>query len=349
MKHFNFCQKQDVLKRTRIRRFETKLGEKIGVFEDPLDPIGCMERSAARYVLFGVPESIGVQANHGMGGTETAWSPFLDSFLNIQSLDRFTGEEVMLAGAFDFSPVMEVIDRHSNAHAEKLDACRHAVANIIDDEVEALVRMIVMAGKMPLLIGGGHNNSYPMIKGVAKALHKCGKTDKAKVSAINLDAHADFRIMEGRHSGNGFRYAMEEGFLGRYAVIGLHEHYNPQSMVDDLYSHVDIQYSFMEDIFLHGKRSFTDAVADAFRFVDDQYVMVDLDMDAIEDLPSSAVTPSGISAMHARQYVNFAGSDPKVAGLHICEGAVRLDSGQEGAQTGKLIAYLVSDFIKANL
>jgi formiminoglutamase len=142
---------------------------------------------------------------------------------------------------------------------------------------------------------------------------------------------------------------MEEGFLSRYAVIGLHEHYNPQSMVDDLYSHVDIQYSFMEDIFLHGKRSFTDAVADAFRFVDDQYVMVDLDMDAIEDLPSSAVTPSGISAMHARQYVNFAGSDAKVAGLHICEGAVRLDSGLEGAQTGKLIAYLVSDFIKANL
>lgn len=349
MKHFNFCQKQDVLKRTRIRRFETKLGEKIAVFEDPLDPIGFIERSAARYVLFGVPESIGVQANHGMGGTETAWSPFLDSFLNIQSLDRFTGEEVILAGAFDFSPVMEVIDRHSTAYAEKLDACRHAVANIIDDEVEALVRMIVMAGKMPLLIGGGHNNSYPMIKGVAKALHKCGKTDKAKVSAINLDAHADFRIMEGRHSGNGFRYAMEEGFLGRYAVIGLHEHYNPQSMVDDLYSHVDIQYSFMEDIFLHGKRSFTDAVADAFRFVDDQYVMVDLDMDAIEHLPSSAVTPSGISAMHARQYVNFAGSDAKVAGLHICEGAVRLDSGLEGAQTGKLIAYLVSDFIKANL
>jgi formiminoglutamase len=33
------------------------------------------------------------------------------------------------------------------------------------------------------------------------------------VNAINFDAHSDFRILEGRHSGNGFSYAYEEGFL----------------------------------------------------------------------------------------------------------------------------------------
>jgi arginase family enzyme len=32
------------------------------------------------------------------------------------------------------------------------------------------------------------------------------------VNAINFDAHSDFRILEGRHSGNGFSYAYEEGF-----------------------------------------------------------------------------------------------------------------------------------------
>jgi formiminoglutamase len=35
-----------------------------------------------------------------------------------------------------------------------------------------------------------------------------------------------------------------------------------------------------------------------------------------------------------------------VAYLHICEGATRLEDGRENENTGKLISYLVADFIK---
>jgi formiminoglutamase len=45
------------------------------------------------------------------------------------------------------------------------------------------------------------------------------------VNAINFDAHSDFRILEGRHSGNGFSYAYEEGFLKNILFFGLHENY----------------------------------------------------------------------------------------------------------------------------
>jgi formiminoglutamase len=37
-----------------------------------------------------------------------------------------------------------------------------------------------------------------------------------------------------------------------------------------------------------------------------------------------------------------------VAYLHICEGAAKLKTGKADEATGKLISYLVSDFIKAN-
>jgi formiminoglutamase len=47
---------------------------------------------------------------------------------------------------------------------------------------------------------------------------------KENVNAINFDAHSD-RILEGRHSGNGFSYAYEEGFLKKYFIFGLHENY----------------------------------------------------------------------------------------------------------------------------
>ena len=347
LNHFKFYTKQDLLNQTRLRRYETKLGEKLRVVEDPLKLAEALAISSARFVLFGIPESIGIQANYGIGGAETAWPSFIQSFVNIQSSDKFTGEEIMLPGFFDFSEVMRMIDSHSKSPDEKVDACRHAVANIIDDEVEELVKTIIGSGKIPIVIGGGHNNCYPIIKGSAKALHKLGKIARPQINAINVDAHADFRIMEGRHSGNGFRYAMEEGYLGKYAIVGLHENYNPQSMLDDLYSNINIQYSFYEDIFMHERLNFMQSLAQAFSFTDDQFTIVELDLDAVEGVLSSAMTPSGISASHARQYMNFAGANQQIMAIHICEGAERLQNGLENGHTGKLMAYLVSDFIKS--
>jgi formiminoglutamase len=349
LKHFRFYTKQDLLNQTKLRRYETKLGEKLRVLETEQSWVEQLYLSSSRFVLLGIPESIGIQANKGIAGAETAWSACLQALVNIQGIDRFTGEEMTVAGAFDFSEVSAVIDHHSRSAEEKVDACRHAIANIVDEEVEELIKGIVQAGKIPIVVGGGHNNAYPIIKGVAKGLQKSGKTDKAQVNAINLDAHSDFRIQEGRHSGNAFRYAMDEGYLGKYAIIGLHENYNPQSIMDDLYSNMRIQYSLYEDIFLHERMNFTQAMAQAFSFTDDGFVTVDLDLDAVRDVLSSAMTPSGISVTHARQYMNFAGTNQQIAALHLCEGAERLQSGMESGQTGKLLAYLISDFVKACL
>ncbi len=59
-----------------------------------------LDESKAKYVLFGIPEDIGVKANNGIGGTESVWQPFLRSFLNIQSNDFLIGDEVLVLGHF---------------------------------------------------------------------------------------------------------------------------------------------------------------------------------------------------------------------------------------------------------
>jgi len=87
-------------------------------------------------------------------------------------------------------------------------------------------------------------------------------------------------------------------------------------------------------------------VAHAADFTGDNYTGVEVDLDCVEGVLSSATTPSGISAVHARQFVNFAAQQTKPAYLHICEGAVQLADGRKDGVTGKLISYLVSDFIK---
>jgi formiminoglutamase len=344
MQTFRRYNKQDILTLTRIRRYETKLGERIkvagpGALKDEV------ERSSAGFVLFGVPEDIGVKANLGMAGTASLWWSFLKAFLNIQSTDLLDGSDILVLGHFDFQELDGLIEQKARHTEEKVDAWRHAVANVIDPAVEELCLLIAQAGTIPVCIGGGHNNAYPIIKGVAKAMQKKNGGESV-IPVVNLDAHADFRITEGRHSGNAFRYAMEEGYLSAYAVIGLHENYNSQSMLDDLQSHDRVHYSFFEDIFIREKFSFRQAMVDAFNFTGDTRTGIELDLDSIAGVLSSALTPSGVSVNDARQFIHYAAQMGHAAYLHVCEGAAHLSNGDKDDSTGKLVSYLLSDFLK---
>jgi formiminoglutamase len=345
--HFKKYSRQDILSLVRLRRFETKLGERVHVLTDPNEVAESLKGLQAKYVVFGIPEDIGVQANYGTAGTSTVWLSFLQSFLNIQSNDFLTGEEIAIIGHFDFGDIQYLIDKNAHGVEEKVEAYRHAVITI-DDEVESLTKAIVAADKIPIAIGGGHNNSYPLIKGSAKGLQQAQKIPIPQINCVNLDAHTDFRPSEGRHSGNGFRYAEEDGFLQKYCVIGIHENYLPQNVWLDIVNNPFLDFISYEDIFIQEKRNFIQAVAHAIDFTDDNFVGVELDLDCIENVLSSACSPSGVKTNHARQYINLCAAQAKPCYLHIAEGATRLSDGRTNESTGKLISYLVSDFVKAN-
>lgn len=75
----------------------------------------------------------------------------------------------------------------------------------IDAVVAETVKKILSAGKIPITIGGGHNNAFGIIKGASEAFEK-------PVNVLNIDAHTDLRKLEHRHSGNGFSFALKKGF-----------------------------------------------------------------------------------------------------------------------------------------
>jgi formiminoglutamase len=346
MQYLRVYTKQDILSRTRIRKFETKLGEQVLTIADARSLTSSIEKTTAEYILIGVPEDAGARANGSQGGSSTAWLPFLDCFLNIQSNDFLTGENILVLGHFDFSEMQRLIEANAHDGEEKQEAYRHAL-HTIDEAVEDLVKVITACGKIPIVIGGGHNNSYPLIKGSAKGLYKAGLIPLAQINCVNLDAHTDFRPAEGRHSGNGFRYAEEDGYLQKYCVIGVHENYLQQNVWLDIVNNPFIDLITYEDIFILEKRNFIQAVAHATAFTEDGYIGLELDLDSIQNTLSAGMTPSGLTPLNARQYLTLAATDSKVAYLHICEGAATLDDGRSDPMTGKLISYLVSDFVKA--
>ena len=346
MKHFKFYFKSELQSLTNIRQFEIKLGERVKYLFSDQNWKKELRDSAAKYIIVGIPEDIGVKANFGKGGTATAWEPFLYSFLNNQSNEFLTGEDILILGCFDFGDIEYLIEQNAYNPEELIAAYRHAVT-IIDEEVENIIKEIAYLKKIPIIIGGGHNNAYPIIKGVAKGLQKAEILMQAQINVINLDAHADFRNTEGRHSGNAFRYATENGYLSKYCMVGLHENAVSQNVLMEINNNPSIHYSSYEEIFLHETKTFMQAVAHATGLTEDTYAGIELDLDCIENILSSAATPTGITALHARQFVTFVAQDAKAAYLHICEGATQLADGRTNVTTGKLISYLVTDFIKA--
>lgn len=330
--YFNFVNRAVIDEMIAFRTGETKLGERVAL---PITDIlqENLKATNARFVLLGIPEDIGVRANGGVGGAHTAWQPALRAILNIQNTVSLPGENILLLGSFDFREWMSIA-------ADTIDQTElRKIVVKIDEVVFPVIEAIIEAGKIPIVIGGGHNNAYPLLKGASNAKGQ-------PVNCINLDAHSDYRMLEGRHSGNGFRYAKEEGFLGKYSIVGLHRNYNSQSVIEAIAKDQDVHASFYEDIFLEEAQTFPAAVTEAIGHTAGKPCGIELDLDCIAQVLSSAATPCGITSLQARIYLQLCATNTDVAYLHVTEGAVKLRDGRVDNSTAKLIAYLVADFMR---
>ena len=208
----------------------------------------------------------------------------------------------------------------------------------IDEKVASVVESIVLSGKIPIIIGGGHNNSYGNIKGTSSALKK-------SISCINIDAHTDFRQLEHRHSGNGFSYAFHQKYLNRYFIIGLHKNYTPATVFTELEQKKEfIGYNLFETITVEKELTIEKCINQAENFVNNSHFGLEVDLDSIQNIPSSALTPSGFSVNQVRQMVSHFSKNKNILYLHLCEAAPMQNSIQERT-VGKLISYLITDFI----
>ena len=329
---------EDISKLTRKRSGEEKIGEMVqtasGNWEDDL------KKTDARFVLFGIAEDIGVRANYGRPGAATAFKPALDSFLNQQNNGFLNARNIFILGELALEDLMEKSEGLDLKTKNDVITLRGLVA-LLDERVSALVQFIVQLGKIPMIIGGGHNNSFGNIKGASEALGK-------GINVINCDPHLDFRELEGRHSGNGFSYAYDQKFLNKYAVLAMHEQYNNRNSIQKFREQPEqLFYTTYESVFVREEMDFKTAIRQCTGFVKDAPCGLEIDLDAITNVPSSAKTSSGISPIEARQYIYAAARNLKILYLHIAEGAPVLSHIKADNKTGKLIAYLLSDFIKA--
>lgn len=331
----------DLAKITNHRSGEIKFGEKMITVPKGTDPISFLESCEAKYVLLGIPEDIGIRANYGRPGAASAWDSAIKSIANIQHNRFCKGSQLIVLGQVNVSEEMKEVE-HLDFHDVDDRSKLSQLVERIDKDVSHIIFNIIKAGKTPIIIGGGHNNSYGNIKGAALAKGK-------SINAINFDAHSDFRILEGRHSGNGFSYAYEEGFLKKYFVFGLHENYTSKSVLDIIKKTEDrVRYNTYDSLKIRKEKEFKQEMNNALAFIETDFFGIEIDLDAIPNIASSAMTLSGFSVEELRQFISFFGKNKNATYIHICEGAPDLDEEKNNHLIGKLIGYLVTDFIKSN-
>lgn len=299
------------------------------------------KNNGAKFAIIGIPEDIGPRANCGKGGADKGWQNFLPVFLNQQSNCFFDWSSCLLIGNVDVTRLQEQSYKALSTN-HQLDTLRELCAEL-DTRVENTLTPIFESGLEVIIIGGGHNNAYPIITALNNAT-------KLPVACANLDPHADFRPMEGRHSGNPFRFAYHSGALSHYCVLGLHEQKNNQQTIDGLIDAHFPYYTF-QSMFMDRQQPFEDALTLAHKYISSATgpVGIELDLDSIKHAAASAYSVSGFSLEQAIHYVYRMATLTPVRYVHLCEGApaIHEHSEYQSHDVGQILNQLVYSYLKA--
>jgi formiminoglutamase len=276
--------------------------------------------SEAKYVIIGIRECCGPLANNGRTGAQFAFPAFVKAFLNTQVHNSYPKNSLYILG--------DVIELENQANYSLSDKVSE-----LDEFLEQILNKYVIPGQIPIFIGGGHNNALAIMRWTSK---------NKKLAVVNLDAHADLRSTEVRHSGNSFSTALAEGTLIHYSVLGLHEAYNNTFILNAL-KNDQIFHSFYES-YLFQQRDLMEDLANILRhFHTDTQVGLEIDMDSIAYMPSSALSPSGWTLDQVRKFVHlFVKTQKQVGYLNLTEAAPNTET--DMLIVGKALSYLVRDF-----
>ena len=326
------------------RTGETKLGQQFQLL--PLEgnqdgdisiALAHAATQGVKFAIIGISEDIGPRANLGRAGSHDAFTASISQLANLQSNRFFSGKQCMIVGQITLDQVL-------NANADTA-TLRQATAEL-DDQVIAVLTQVFAAGLEPIVIGGGHNNAYGLLTAAKQTFNQ-------PMAAVNLDPHSDFRPREGRHSGNGFSYAAANGSLDYYHILGLHELKNSEATLEQLSLFGASWHSFQQ-IWVRREISLDQALKDICRELNNTGLPVglELDVDAIAKMPSSASTFAGVPLLDACHYVYRVAKQCDCAYLHLAEAAPQCHEAGVTAgyrDVGQGISELIYSYIQGRM
>ncbi len=278
----------------------------------------------ADVVLFGIPTDEGIRRNGGRIGASEAPNAIR------QSLGRLT-------------PYAGPQFKH---HLNDLRIAD--LGDIPQSDLEAMhgmaseiTRELISKGKIVIALGGGHDVTYPLVKGFAKPFEEIG--------LINIDAHFDVREKKNgqHHSGSSFRLLLEEGIVKgqKFAEIGMQSFAVSQAHFDWLLQNGSRILTFEDATTAHLPNAFEECEF-AITHGDPEfptYLSFDMDSVRASDAPGvSAPMPTGFLAEEAYELSVAAGLSKNVKMLDLVEVSPPHDV---DGRTARLAARMIAGFL----
>ena len=271
-------------------------------------------------VLVGFPQDEGVRRNRGRPGAADAPSAIRHWLYRLTRWDAARGTDLDTLDLLDVGNLRVIGD---------LEESQDALAEVI--------AALLMAGAVPIVLGGGHETAYGHYLGYVRA----GR----ETAILNLDAHLDVRpLLEGRgHSGSPFRQALEhptQPLRGdRYVVLGAQpfavsrDHQNYLQEKGGILRWASELMTGLEETFRHQCERLS---ADGCPV----YVTLDSDVVCQADVPGvSAPNPLGLPGRAVASCAAAAGECPAVSSFDLVEINPSFDRDGQSARWAALVVW----------
>lgn len=220
--------------------------------------------------------------------------------------------DLIRAALFNMTPHTSYYEKHTNLLEKVLDTGHIPCTGDVENNQDLLAKAVAKKlnkGKIPVIIGGGHETAFGHFLGYAQA--------KKDVTIINIDAHTDVRpLKDGKpHSGSPFRQALEHSssVCKAYHVFGL----NPATVA---FKH----YNFVKQN--GGTAHFAQELSKntILRHLEDakHNIMITMDMDAVDQSEAPGVSAPNASGLSKDMWLDLAfefGRNEKVTSFDLCE------------------------------
>jgi agmatinase len=205
--------------------------------------------------------------------------------------------------------------------------------NVVDTfrNITAMARQLLDRGALPVVLGGDHAISYPVVRAYTDPVH-----------VVHFDAHLDYApFIHGLEYTNNhaFRHIAHMPTVQSLMQVGIRSLRNPRSQMDDTLADGN-QVVTMEEFYDRGPRGLVEALpADA-----KVYVSLDIDVLDLSLVPGCvSAEPNGMAYAELRDTLFALAEHTEIVGFDLVEVNPQLDVGT--GITSYLAAHTVLEFL----
>jgi len=273
--------------------------------------------------ILGVPQDEGVKRNKGRVGAAEGPDAVRQALYRLTPFEIGSEDNITILSLFDFGNLV-VRGSLEDIHGR------------LQDVVETILNL----GITPIVLGGGHDITFPDFVAFAK--------EKKSVGLINIDSHFDVREPSPqRTSGTSFRQVLDNSTTlilpQNFVEVGIQPYANARTHYEYLLDRGSTVFTLREIQERGVDKIVSVSYEIAGKLTEAVFVSFDLDVVRGSDAPGvSASSPSGLAAEDLLKIARYVGLQRKTQMIDIVELNPKYDV---DSRTAKLAALTILNFL----